>query len=135
MINKNAKGRMFVGKRSTSKGMQVKRMFHALLAEHKPEQKMEGPLSLLIAYCYPWKKTEPKKNKVTGWKWKDTRPDADNLPKTLKDCMTDLGFWGDDGQVAQLLFEKSHCDREFIRIKITQLDPLKPPAWYGDLPF
>ena len=32
-------------------------------------------------------------------RWKTTRPDNDNLVKTLKDCMTRCGYWKDDAQV------------------------------------
>ena len=31
--------------------------------------------------------------------WKTTKPDTDNLVKTLKDCMTVVGFWKDDSSV------------------------------------
>ena len=34
--------------------------------------------------------------KVTTPYWKTTRPDDDNLIKTLKDCMTRCGFFKDD---------------------------------------
>lgn len=35
-----------------------------------------------------------------------TKPDTDNLIKLLKDCMTALGFWEDDAQVASEHNEK-----------------------------
>lgn len=35
-----------------------------------------------------------------------TKPDTDNLQKLLKDCMTDVGFWEDDAQVASEICEK-----------------------------
>lgn len=43
--------------------------------------------------------------------------------------MTDLNFWEDDAQVAQLLFEKSWADRPGIRVKIKPLDAFRPPEW------
>lgn len=32
--------------------------------------------------------------------WKPTKPDVDNIVKTLKDCMTRCGFWKDDSFVS-----------------------------------
>lgn len=51
-----------------------------------------------------------------------TRPDTDNLNKMLKDCMTALGFWRDDAQVAQEIIEKFWADVPGIYIRITQLE-------------
>ena len=38
--------------------------------------------------------------KLTSPCWKTTRPDDDNLIKTLKDCMTRCGFFKDDSFVS-----------------------------------
>ncbi len=35
-----------------------------------------------------------------------SKPDTDNLQKLLKDCMTAVGFWKDDAQVASEICEK-----------------------------
>lgn len=130
-ILKNKSGKQFVGKMSSSEGKKIQEMLIALLMPHKPTAPLTGPLQAQIAYAYPWRKSEPKKNRATGWKWKDTKPDADNLPKTLKDCMTRLGFWEDDAQVTQFLFEKAWADKPGIRVKIVRLDPTQPPKWYN----
>jgi len=44
--------------------------------------------------------------------------------------MTDLKFWEDDNQVAQLLVEKAWGDKVGIRVKVVQLNPTQPPKWY-----
>jgi Holliday junction resolvase RusA-like endonuclease len=47
-----------------------------------------------------WFFQKRKADKFIGIKLKDTMPDTDNLQKGLKDCMTKVGFWKDDAQVA-----------------------------------
>ena len=121
---------MFVGKMSSGKGKKIQALFHALLLEHRPTEPLQGPLQLQISYVYPWRKAETKKNKATGWMWKATKPDTDNMIKTPKDCMSDLGFWEDDNQVVQELTEKAWGDHYGIRIKIVQVDPFISPKWY-----
>lgn len=72
----------------------------AHLAQHKPDQSMTGALRLVVKWCYPLGA------KHTPGTYKTTRPDTDNLQKLLKDCMTDVGFWRDDAQVASEIVEK-----------------------------
>lgn len=50
-----------------------------------------------------------------------TKPDTDNLQKLLKDCMTKLGYWQDDAQVASEIVEKFWADTVGIYIKIEEL--------------
>jgi Holliday junction resolvase RusA-like endonuclease len=41
--------------------------------------------------------------------WKTTKPDADNLAKTIIDCITKCeAVWEDDSQVAELLISKKY---------------------------
>jgi len=94
--------RYFVGKKSSSEGKRIQDMLWALLMEHKPAAPLEGALAFTITYIWPWRKSEPKKNRVHGFKWCDKKPDADNIPKILCDIMTRLQYWGDDSQIAVL---------------------------------
>lgn len=71
----------------------------AHLAGHRPERPMEGALRLVVKWCFP------RKEHRDG-EYRSTRPDTDNLQKLLKDCMTDVGFWKDDAQVASEICEK-----------------------------
>lgn len=87
----------------------------AHLASHRPASPMEGPLSLMVKWCFQGK---GKKN----GSWRVTPPDTDNLNKLLKDCMTHVGFWRDDAQVAQEIIEKFWADLPGIYIRITKLD-------------
>ena len=86
----------------------------AHLAGHRPPEPMDGPLSLMVKWCFP------AKDKTNG-SWRTSRPDTDNLNKLLKDCMTALGFWHDDAQVAQEIIEKFWADLPGIYIRINKL--------------
>jgi len=113
---------MFVGKKSSSKGSRTQKELLSLLAPHAPRTPFEGPLSLTVHWVYPWRKSEPKRNRERGFRPCDTRSDCDNLAKLLEDCMTRLGFWGDDSQVAGLHFNKWWGDTPQISVTIKELN-------------
>ena len=69
------------------------------LAGHRPEQRMRGAVRLLVKWCFPRGGHEDGEYRIT-------KPDTDNLNKLLKDCMTVVGFWKDDAQVASEICEK-----------------------------
>ena len=75
---------------------EAKKLLITELTKYKPEQPLQGPIRLSVEWFFPRRKTD----KFTGVKFKDTKPDTDNLQKGLKDCMTKVGFWNDDAQVA-----------------------------------
>lgn len=108
--------RYFVGKKSNSEGKRIQDMLWALLLEHKPVAPFEGALAFTITYIYPWRKSEPQKNRVHGVKWCDKKPDADNIPKILQDVMTRLQYWGDDSQIAVLGVRKLWGDDKRVGI-------------------
>ena len=72
----------------------------ANLARHKPVAPLRGAVRLVVKWCFPIT------GKHTDGEYKYTKPDTDNLEKMLKDCMTELGFWKDDAQVASEITEK-----------------------------
>ena len=121
-IMKRKDGTQFVGKFANSKGKKAQDDLMTLLSAHTPEVPMEGPLLLSIIYVYPWRKSEPKKNRVTGLKDCDTRPDCDNLAKMLQDVMTRLAFWNDDSQVSRLYFAKFWGDQPGITISVSRAE-------------
>ena len=61
------------------------------------------------------------KGKRNG-QYKTTKPDIDNLQKLLKDCMTDLGYWKDDAQVASEIAEKFWSDVVGIYVLVEELE-------------
>lgn len=122
-IMKKADGTMFVGKSQNSNAAKAQKTMFALLNDHRPEVAFEGPVRLEVHFCWPWRKSEPKKNRVKGWRRCDKRPDCSNLIKMLEDCMTRLAFWGDDSQVAELVICKSWGEKPGIYIRVAELEP------------
>lgn len=88
----------------------------AQLGAHAPVQPAEGPVRLVVKWCFP----------VTAGhrdgEYKTTRPDTDNLQKLLKDVMTRLGYWRDDALVTSEVVEKFWADRPGIYIAIEELE-------------
>lgn len=86
------------------------------LAQHIPERPLCGAIRLIVKWCFP----------VTGkhldGEWKTTKPDTDNLQKLLKDCMTKVGFWKDDAQVASEIVEKFWAAVPGIFISVAELE-------------
>jgi crossover junction endodeoxyribonuclease RusA len=66
----------------------------------KPSIPLSGAIELRVLWLFP--KGRAHKN----GEWRLTKPDTDNLQKLLKDCMTAVGFWKDDAQVAREVVEK-----------------------------
>jgi len=87
----------------------------AHLAGHRPERPLEGPVRLLVKWCFP-------RGRHGDGEYRDTRPDTDNLQKLLKDCMTDVGFWKDDAQVASEICEKFWAEVPGIYVCAEELE-------------
>lgn len=94
----------------------------ALIAEHRPPKPLEGPISLSLVFVYPWRKAEPKKNRV-GMKPKDTRPDLDNLTKQVCDVMESTGFYTNDSQIAKYELSKWYGDAPELHVELSMIDP------------
>ena len=105
----------------TSELQTLEAVYTAALLPHKPARPLEGALYLCIVLNYPWRKSERKRDRERGWAYMSTRPDLDNSAKTLIDCMTAVGFWADDGQLAQLHLTKCRSDHPCIEVTIREL--------------
>lgn len=100
---------------SEVKAARGKLMSH--LAQHRPPAKLAGALRLTTKWCFPI----PATGGHHDGEYRTSRPDTDNLQKLLKDCMTKLGFWADDAQVASEIAEKFWADTPGIYICIEEL--------------
>jgi Holliday junction resolvase RusA-like endonuclease len=87
----------------------------AHLGRHAPAEPFQGPVRLVCKWCFP---VVPGRQ---DGQYRDTKPDTENLQKLLKDVMTQLGFWGDDAQVASEIIEKFWADRPGIYVRIEAL--------------
>ncbi len=89
----------------------------ALCAEYRPESPMLGPIRLTLAFWYPWRKTEPLKNRKAPVA-KDTKPDLDNLEKQITDVLERSGFFANDSQIAEKRSCKGWRDQGFVKVVI-----------------
>lgn len=90
--------------------------YTALLRPYVPEKPMKGPININMWFTYPL-----TKKRKAGNLFKTTKPDWDNLAKTLQDVMTKLGFWYDDSQVVFALVCKGYGDKGCIIVRVVEL--------------
>ncbi|WP_317300894.1 RusA family crossover junction endodeoxyribonuclease [Allobaculum stercoricanis] len=86
------------------------------LIKHVPNEPMHGALYLDVVFGFT------TCNKKNIGKWKTTRPDTDNMIKTVKDMMTRLGYWDDDSQVVYETCRKMWTKKAGILIRIESLN-------------
>ena len=87
----------------------------AYLGQHVPEEPYQGGIQLIVKWCFQ------TKGRHKDGEYRITKPDTDNLQKLLKDCMTSVGFWSDDAQVASEIVEKFWAEIPGIYIRVTEL--------------
>lgn len=73
-----------------------------VLAPFRPPAPIEGALRLELCFVWPWRKSDAKQAAATDRIPYPSRPDADNLAKTVADVMATLGYFRDDAQVVEL---------------------------------
>lgn len=83
----------------------AKDIYASYLRAYRPAVPIDGAISLSVAFYY-----QPKTKKESGTQ-KKTRPDVDNLYKSIADILTDLGFWHDDAQITE-----AHIYKRFAKI-------------------
>lgn len=72
----------------------------AMLAPHAPAKPLRGGIYLQARWCFPYRKSERKSVTKTGLEIPHTsRPDLDNLEKSLLDVLTRLRFIEDDSKI------------------------------------
>ncbi len=86
----------------------------AHLSQYKPEEPMRAGLRMFCKWCFP-------RGRHPDGEYRTTKPDTDNLQKLLKDCMTTVGFWKDDAQVASEICEKFWAEVPGIYIRLEAL--------------
>lgn len=86
------------------------------LSKYKPQnmEPYQAGIRLLVKWCFP-------RGQHQDGEYRLTKPDTDNLQKLLKDCMTKVGFWEDDAQVASEIVEKFWAEIPGIYIRIEEL--------------
>lgn len=117
-------GRVFPGKRKPSRETQeiLNALSLAIAAVKKTDPDkvaalQAGPVRLCLSLFYPWPKSAPKWKRDRA-EYKITRPDADNLVKTIQDAIAIRGLIKDDNQVANLEVRKYHASLPGVFILI-----------------
>jgi len=95
--------------------------FRAMFSRHAPSEPYSGAIQVKMYFLYPFNKTELKSVVKSGWKWKTTRPDTDNIFKLPCDVLTDLGYWTDDAVVSEPILRKAFAKRSGIYLEIKEL--------------
>ena len=90
-----------------------------LLKPYQPARPLTGPVSPKQALGRPHPQSAPKKNRI-GLIPKTTKPDWDNLAKTLQDVLTRLRFWEDDAQVYSASVDKWWGEEPQITITVQE---------------
>lgn len=100
----------------------VERAYLLLCSPHRPPVPLTGAVALAIDFVFPWRTSEPKRNREMGRIAKITKPDAGNMSKALEDCLTKAGFWEDDAQVADLRVTKAWGSAPGIYISMREMN-------------
>ncbi len=99
----------------------------AFLAQVQPVAPLEGPLLLGVRAYLPMPKMNRRDTEaaLAGDLRPVTKPDLDNLLKQIKDCLSQMLFWGDDKQVVGYLPHtgKYYSDRPRWEIEIVPWNP------------
>lgn len=101
----------------------LERTYCLALSAHRPFKPIVGPVRATVTFTFPWRASEPAKNRKLGWRPRDTKPDADNIAKLFADCMGICGFFAKgDEQIASLTILKGWGDRPGIRVRLSEWD-------------
>jgi Holliday junction resolvase RusA-like endonuclease len=81
--------------------------------QYAPKDPLEGSINIEIKFFFspPKKLTRRNHNSFEGVP-KNSRPDLDNLIKSILDGLNSSGFWKDDSQITRLVAEKLWTDKE-----------------------
>jgi Holliday junction resolvase RusA-like endonuclease len=107
----------------TKKNVQrSKDFFYWLFVNLRPPVPFNGPLRVEIILTFPWKASETKARRASGWLPMPVGPDFDNLSKTPIDVLSKLSFWCNDSQIFDGRIIKGWGDRPGVRVTISEAD-------------
>ena len=116
----NGRVRMYDPKKSRD----FKHYLKLAASKHRPEQLIEGPISLEVKVYKPILKSFSKKKKAAaeaGQLRPTTKPDVDNYVKGVKDALKNV-IWKDDSQVVDLHISKWYSEAPRVEITIMPID-------------
>jgi len=92
----------------------------ALFLDAAPNVPLDGPLSVLVEFHFPFRKTEKKRALDRGWGFIDTRPDVENLAKLFIDAIAPR-YFVDDARISEMCIRKFRSSRTGVRLRIHRL--------------
>lgn len=110
-------GRQFIGKTSKSAIKQWMDVFTLQAKRFAPDRPFEGPLELCLYFGFPLIKSD--KGQASPM---TTKPDFDNLAKSVCDGLTKLGFWNDDSQIVYGKVVKYRTPLPFVGVEVRPVD-------------
>ncbi len=85
-----------------------------------------GPVKVYLRFYMPRPKSHFGKNglKQSVPNYVTTKPDLDNLEKSVLDAVTNVGMWRDDSQVVEVSKAKKYSvDKPLAWVKIEEVEP------------
>lgn len=89
--------------------------WRARLAPHAPETPLRGPVRLEMRICWPTGGRHPQGAPHAS------KPDADNVEKTVFDVMAKLGYFEDDSRIALHTTAKLWSDPAGIYVRMEEI--------------
>jgi Holliday junction resolvase RusA-like endonuclease len=126
ILKNKATGKMFVGKMEKSSAKKWCNEATRLMVDAKRQNcpdaaPLDEPIQVGIVLIYPHTKESKKIADKTGEDVvvKSTRPDLDNLSKSVLDCLVNSGWIKDDGLIVELILRKGHGESPMVIVDIT----------------
>lgn len=108
-----------------------KRTFASAALEFMPTRPISGPVRMDVCFVMPRPQRLMRKKDPDGELWCTTKPDRDNLDKSILDAMK--AWWGDDAQVCTGLVSKVYHakdGRPEVRVRVRAGAALaEPEPW------
>ena len=106
--HRTSKGRAY----TPSDQVRWEQQFALFAAEYRSEQTLVGPLGLYVTAVFPRPKRLLRKKDPADFIFHISKPDADNVCKSICDALNDTGWWRDDSQVAFMSCTKYYEEKE-----------------------
>jgi len=110
-------GKPFVGKYAKSDVKKWIETFTLLAKQKRPDKPFHGPLELTLYFGFPLIKADKGKDTAMT-----TKPDFDNMAKSVCDALTEAGFWYDDSQIVFGKVLKFRTHRPFVGFSVKTCD-------------
>lgn len=88
---------------------------------------LQGPLMVWLTFVMPRPAGKIKKRGPNPRLWKSSKPDVDNLIKSVNDALNGIA-WGDDSQVSWINAQKVLATPEELPRVIVRIEPSDMPS-------